>query len=56
MTHSRLRLPFVKRARARRRAPRRDDPALVFKTFVRMLERLQTAPRNAVPALQREDG
>lgn len=55
MSAYRFRFPWTKRAR--RAAPYRDDPAVVFKTFVRLLERLRSAPRgggHAAIAVSRE--
>lgn len=46
MTQSKLRLPFATRARSRRKTARRDDPTLVFKNFVRVLEELHALPRD----------
>lgn len=59
MTQQKLRLPFATRPRARRRVARRDDPTLVFKNFVRVLEQLHAAPRGAETtalATQKERG
>jgi hypothetical protein len=44
MTHRKLRLPFVKRAR-RRSIRRHDDPADVFKTFVHVLSQMHAHNR-----------
>jgi len=57
MTTSRLRFPWAKRGRGRRAPQHRDDPTVVFKTFVRVLEQLRASPRgadHATLAAQRE--
>ncbi|MBI1867708.1 MAG: histidine kinase [Methylocystis sp.] len=57
MSANRLRFPWTKRRHGRRAAPYRDDPIVVFKTFVRLLERLRSAPRGggcAAIAVSRE--
>lgn len=47
MTTMRLRFPWAKRGRGRRAPQHRDDPTMVFKTFVRVLEQLRASPRGA---------
>ncbi len=47
MTVTRLRFPWSKRARTRRPAPQREDPAVVFKTFVRVLGEMRATQRAA---------
>jgi hypothetical protein len=57
MRQTKMPLPFIPRTRTRRKATRTDDPTLVFKNFVRVLEQLHAAPRNAqrtVLATQKE--
>lgn len=59
MLQAKFRPGWMKRRRARRAPREREDPAVVFKTFVQVLARLRANAREAAPspmAIARENG